>query len=183
MFVWPEWRWGSELIVSTCDRVSVCMAAAYQPPRWIPAFINAGPRQAHIFPCLHETKTHLAYFEFPCPPLQTLSCLLECVYKEATHILSFVALEEVMPVLLWRWTSKRSGRQSWASRGQKLVNGGDLSSNSPSGGTLGLISEVLKVGFYGECMPWSPFCFTCFFHYTEANCNDNKEVNTLNSGR
>lgn len=84
--------------------------------------------------------------------------------------------EEVVLVLLWRGTSKRLGCQSWASRGQNLVNGRDLSSNSPSGGTLGLISEVLKVGFYGVCHVLRSFCFTCFFHHTEANCNDNRKV-------
>lgn len=85
--------------------------------------------------------------------------------------------EEVVLVLLWRGTSKRLGRQSWTSRGQNLVNGRDLSSNSPSGGTSGLISEVLKVGFYGVCYVLKSFCFTCSFHYTEANCDDNGKVN------
>lgn len=44
---------------------------------------------------------------------------------------------------------------SLTSRGQNLVNSKDLSSNSPSGATLGLISEVLKVRFYA--MSKSPF--------------------------
>lgn len=42
--------------------------------------------------------------------------------------------------------SKGSGHQSRARRGQNVVSGGDLSSNCSSGATLGLISEVLKVG-------------------------------------
>lgn len=71
--------------------------------------------------------------------------------------------EEVVLVLLWGRTSKKLGRQSWASRGQTLVNGRDLSSNSPSGGNLGLISEVLKVGFYGVCHILRPFVSDVFF--------------------
>lgn len=62
-------------------------------------------------------------------------------------------------VLLWRGDFKEGATS--AGRGQNLVNGGDLSSNSPSGGTLGLISEVLKVGFYGVCHVLRSFLFTC----------------------
>lgn len=66
---------------------------------------------------------------------------------------------------------------SLTSRGQNLVNSKDLSSNSPSGATLGLISEVLKVRFYGVCHVQRSLCFTYSFHYTDANFTDNGEAN------
>lgn len=49
-----------------------------------------------------------------------------------------------------------------------MVNGRDLSSNGPSGGTLGLISEVLKIGVYGLCSE------LLFFHMflIEPDCGD-----------
>lgn len=101
---------------------------------WNPAFINADPRQAHAS--------------------ALVGCKLAASDPRLSVLLSSAASttsrgREGELAWLRRGASKGLGHQSWPNRGQNMVNGGDLSSNCSSGATLGLISEVLKVGLYG----------------------------------
>lgn len=156
---------------------------AYQTPpspqRWsLPSLMQAHGKRMSPHVCMG--CKHLAYFECWDSPFlpPTLPPLFSAVLK-GRNSLSFFPEDGKR---CWPRCGERLQRgrdvNSRASRGSNLVNGGDLSSNSPSGGTLGLLSEVLKVGFYGVCCVIRSFCFTCFFHYTEANYIDNREVNT-----
>lgn len=123
---------------------------------WILAFINADPRQARVSAlagCKHMASD------------PTVSLLLSSA-APTTYKLSSRERDGEL-VLLWRGASNSLGHQSWANRGQNMVSGGDLSSNCSSGATLGLISEVLKVGFYGVRHILKIFFSPYFFSNTE----------------